>query len=163
MKLTKFASACAALLLVPALASCSSDSQSTSTPTSATASPDAGNAVAPLPTGGAELADTSWELSGLASVTGSVSDLGITLEFTADQASGKGGVNTYSAGYTSAADGSLKFDQIAATSMAGDQAAMDAETEYFATLQSVTGYSINGGLLDLFVGPDQVMTYTSAS
>lgn len=32
-----------------------------------------------------------------------------------------------------------------------------------ATLHSVTGYSINGGLLDLFVGPDQVMTYTSAS
>ena len=61
MKLTKFASACAALLLVPALASCSlSDSQSTSTPTLAPTFPDAGNAVAPLPTGGAELADTSW-------------------------------------------------------------------------------------------------------
>ena len=96
-------------------------------------------------------------------MTGSVTDLGITLEFTADQASGTGGVNTYSAGYTSAASGSLTFDKIAATSMAGEAAAMDAETEYFATLQSVTGYSINGGLLDLFAGSDQVMTYVSAN
>lgn len=117
--------------------------------------------TAPLPTGGAELADTTWALSGLATTTDSLSDSGITLEFTADQASGSAGINTYSAGYTSAADGTLAFTAIASTQMAGDEAMMALETEYLAALGSVTGYSVNGGLLDLFAGPDQILTFTA--
>ena len=72
-------------------------------------------------------------------------------------------MNTYTAGYTSAADGTLTFSDIASTAMAGDDAAMKAEDAYLAALKTVTGYSINGGLLDLFAGPDQVLAFTSAS
>ena len=165
MNLPRLGAACAALLLIPALASCSSDSQSPTTSTSSAAaqSPSAGNAVAPLPTGGAELADTKWALSGASHETGSLAGTRITLDFTADTAGGNGGVNTFTAGYTSAAEGTLTFSDIASTAMAGDDAAMKAKDAYLAALKTVTGYSINGGLLDLFAGPDQVLTFTSAS
>lgn len=165
MMRTRIGLAAAALLLVPALASCSSGDTATpaqSTP-AATQSESAGNATAPLPTGGAELASTKWALSGASYATGSLSDTGITLEFSADTASGNAGVNTYTASYTSSADGTLKLGPIASTKMAGDEAAMDAEAKYLEALATVTGYSVNGGLLDLFAGPDQVLTFVSGS
>ena len=162
MRFSKIGAGVAALLLVPALASCSSSSTSDAAASSPPASAaQRSNMTAPLPTGGAELADTTWALSGLATTTDSLSDSGITLEFTADQASGSAGINTYSAGYTSAADGTLTFTAIASTQMAGDEAMMALETEYLAALGSVTGYSVNGGLLDLFAGPDQILTFTA--
>lgn len=166
---TSSVAAIGALLLVPALlAGCSSnDSTDTaSTPTSAspsvTSSADPGNATAPLPTGGAELASTKWALSGIATTTEDLSGSGITLDFAAAQASGNAGVNTYNAGYTASADGTLSFSAIASTNMAGDEAAMKLEAEYLGLLGKVTGYSVSGGLLDLFVGPDQMLTFTAA-
>lgn len=155
-------SAAAAASLVLSLAACGSgDSDDAATTPAADASaPAAGNATAPLPTGGAELADTSWTLSGLATTTDSLADSGITLTFSASEASGSAGVNTYTAGYTSTADGTLTFSAIASTQMAGDEAAMALEVEYLDMLSKVTGYSVSGDLLDLFVGPDQMLTYT---
>ena len=151
----------AAAPLALTLAACNSgDSDDATTPTAEASAPTAGNATAPLPTGGAELADTAWTLSGIATTTDSVSDSGITLKFTASEASGNAGVNTYTAGYTSTADGTLTFTAIASTQMAGDEAAMALETEYLDTLSKVTAYSVSGDLLDLFVGPDQMLTYT---
>jgi heat shock protein HslJ len=154
--------AVASLALPLVLAGCSSsDSGETATsPAAAASSPAAGNATAPLPTGGAELADTSWLLTGIATTTDSLADSGITLQFSASEASGNAGVNTYTAGYTATADGTLTFTAIASTQMAGDEAAMALESEYLETLQKVTGYSVSGDLLDLFVGPDQMLTYT---
>ncbi|HEX6888206.1 MAG TPA: META domain-containing protein [Candidatus Nanopelagicales bacterium] len=156
-------------LLVPALlAGCSSSDDTTSTTPTAAASaaasavPGGGNATAPLPTGGAELASTTWALSGLATSTDDVSGSGITLDFAAAEASGNAGVNTYNATYTSSADGTLTFSAIASTKMAGDEAAMKLEAEYLDMLGKVTGYSVSNGLLDLFVGPDQMLTFTAA-
>ena len=64
--------------------------------------PSGGNPFgAPRPYGGAELADTSWVLGGAAWGSGDYSRSGITLDFAADSAGGSGGVNTYTAGYTS--------------------------------------------------------------
>ncbi len=165
MKISKLMAGVAGVLLIPAFASCSSDSPSSDTSpavSSQAASAAAGIGTAPLPTGGAELADTMWALSGASYTNTTLSDLGITLDFAAAEATGNGGVNTYSASYTSSADGSLTFGPIASTAMAGEQAAMDAETQYLTALQTVTAYSVNSeGLLDLFAGPDQVLTFTS--
>ena len=61
-------------------------------------------------------------------------------------------MNTYTASYTSAADGTLTLGPIASTKMAGDEAAMDAEAKYLEALATVTGYSVSGGLLDMFAG-----------
>lgn len=150
----------AAMLMVPVLAACGSSSSSSesSSSTSAVASPAA--PVAPLPTGGAELADTSWVLSGMSSTNESMADSGVTLSFSADTASGNSGINTYSGTYTSSSDGKLAFGPLAGTLMAGDETKMKVEAEYLAALAKVTGYSVNGDLLDLFAGPDQILTYT---
>jgi heat shock protein HslJ len=163
MKTSGLMAAIAAALLIPTLAACSSDSTSTSTTSpAASEAPVAGNGTAPLPTGGAELANTRWTLSGASYDTAVTEASGITLDFAEADASGNGGVNTYNASYTSAADGSLTFGPIASTKMAGEQAAMDAEATYLEALQSVTGYSVNSeGLLDLFAGPDQILTFVT--
>lgn len=162
MMTSKLTAAVAAALLIPTLAACSSDSTSTTTSPAASEAPIAGNGAAPLPTGGEQLANTMWKLSGAASDTAISESSGITLDFAAADASGNGGVNTYNASYTSATDGSLKFGPIASTKMAGEQAAMDVEATYLAALQSVTAYSVHAdGLLDLFAGPDQVLTFVS--
>ena len=162
MKTSRLMAAIAVALLIPTLASCSSDSTSTTTSPAASEAPVAGNGTAPLPTGGAELANTKWKLSGAAYDTAVTDASGITLDFAEADASGNAGVNSYNASYTSAADGSLTFGPIASTKMAGEQAAMDAEAKYLAALQSVTAYSVNAeGLLDLFAGPDQVLTFVA--
>ncbi len=88
---------------------------------------------------------------------------GITLDFAADSAGGNGGVNTYTAGYTSAPDGALRFSNIAITAMAGDDAAMEAEDAYLAALKTVTGYTISAGELSLFAGPDPILGFLSAN
>jgi heat shock protein HslJ len=162
MRTSRLMAAIAAALLIPTLASCSSDSTSTTTSPAASEAPVVGNGTAPLPTGGAELANTKWKLSGAAYDTAVTDASGITLDFADADASGNAGVNSYNASYTSAADGSLTFGPIASTKMAGEQAAMDAEAKYLEALQSVTAYSVNAeGLLDLFAGPDQVLTFVT--
>ena len=113
----------------------------------------------PLPDGGAALADTSWALGGDMWRAGGLSWTGITLNFAADSAGGNGGVNTYTAGYTSATDGALSFSDIASAAMTGDDAAMEAEDAYLAALKTVTGYSISAGVLTLFGGPGQTMPF----
>jgi heat shock protein HslJ len=158
--MTKLVAFGAAMMLVPVLAACGSSSSSSSSSAAASAAASVANPVAPLPTGGAELADTNWVLSGMSSTNTSMADSGITLDFTADTASGNSGVNTYSGSYTSSTDGKLAFGALAGTLMAGDEAKMKIEADYLAALAKVTGYSVNGDLLDLFAGPDQILTYT---
>lgn len=161
-RMAKLVTVVAATVVLPlALVGCSSDSDSASPTASSPAAVSPGNAVAPLPTGGAELADTQWALSGASYTNTSLADAGITLDFAAAEVSGNAGVNTYNAAYTSAADGSVAISEIASTQMAGDEAAMKAEAEYLAALATVTGYSLSGGLLDLFTGPDQILTFTA--
>jgi heat shock protein HslJ len=158
MKMSRVLALGAAVLIIPALAACGSSSSSSDSTSAATASAVA--PVAPLPTGGAELADTSWVLSGMSSTNTSMADSGVTMAFTATDVSGNSGVNTYSGTYTSSTDGKLAFGALAGTMMAGDEAKMKIEADYLAALATVTGYSVNGDLLDLFAGPDQILTYT---
>jgi heat shock protein HslJ len=150
MRTVKALSLAAALLLVPVLAACGGSASSGASVVAP---------VGPQPTGGADLSGTSWLLSGASSTTAPLTDSGITLEFTFNQARGNGGVNSYSATYAAHDDGRIKLGPIISTMVAGDPAKMKAEAAYLATLQKVTGYSVSGGLLDLFTGPDQVLTY----
>ncbi|MEI6363211.1 MAG: META domain-containing protein [Actinomycetes bacterium] len=145
-----------ALVLMPILAACSASGSGSSADGASVGAP-----VGPRPTGGADLANTSWALSGSASSTAGLAGSGITLEFTFNQARGNGGVNSYSATYTAHPDGRLKLGPIISTMMAGDPGKMKTEADYLSTLGKVTGYSVDAGLLDLFIGPDQVLTYTA--
>jgi heat shock protein HslJ len=74
-----------------------------------------------------------------------VSDL--TLK--AGQASGSGGVNSFSGTYQASADSKISFGPLAATAMAGPPAAMDQESKYFAALAKVQRYDFNQGNLVL--------------
>jgi heat shock protein HslJ len=160
MRISKVVVLAAAMLMIPTLAACGSSASSTADggPSSSMASAVA--PVAPLPTGGVELAATNWVLSGMSSTNTSMADSGITLDFTETDVSGSSGVNTYSGTYTSSTDGKLAFGALASTLMAGDEAKMKVEADYLAALATVTGYSTSGDLLDLFAGPDQILTYT---
>jgi heat shock protein HslJ len=89
-----------------------------------------------------------------------MADSGITLDFTATDVSGNAGINTYNGTYTSSTDGTLTFGPLISTKMAGDEAKMKVEADYLAALGTVTAYSVNGDLLDLFAGPNQILTYT---
>ena len=162
MKTSRLLAAIAAALLHPDAGRVQADSASTTTTPAASEAPAAGQGTAPLPTGDAMSKRENGQLSGTAYDTSVTEASGITLDFAAADASGNAGVNTYNAKYTSATDGSLKFGPIASTQMAGEQAAMDAEAKYLEALQSVTAYSVNAeGLLDLFAGPDQILTFVS--
>lgn len=172
--LVRLAAAFAAPLLLAACSSATTTGGSASTPeaqTSAAASgspqsseaPQAGGQAAPLPTGGLALADTKWALSGVNWTTDDVTGFEVTLDFTADNASGFAAVNQYNGSYTATTDGTLEFGPLATTKMAGEEAAMKFEAEYLAALAKVTNYSAAGDLLDLFAGTDQILTFTKAS
>jgi|JI8StandDraft_1071087.scaffolds.fasta_scaffold752461_1 heat shock protein HslJ len=153
MKLSRIVALAAAALLIPLLAACGGSASGSS---ESSAAPDATTGAQPA--GGDPLAGTSWVLTDGLSKDGSAS--GITIEFADKDVSGKSGVNTYFGGYTSATDGTLQFDPLASTMMAGDEAAMALETEYLAALQSAFGYTLVDGTLTVFGAADQVLTYS---
>ncbi|MDI1289071.1 MAG: META domain-containing protein, partial [bacterium] len=82
-----------------------------------------------------------------------------TITFTDTTASGFGGVNQYNTTFTSGPDGDLDFGEIASTKMAGSDEAMQAEQAYLASLDTVTGYTVAGDVLELFAGEQEVLTY----
>jgi heat shock protein HslJ len=101
----------------------------------------------------------SWTLTTAAAIDGDVSAFAITLDLAAPTASGFGGVNQYTTTFTSTDAGALEFAPIASTKMAGPDDAMAAEQAYFTALDSVTGYTVAGGDLQLFAGDDVVLAY----
>jgi heat shock protein HslJ len=115
------------------------------------------SAAASGPAGG-DLAG-SWSLTSAATSSVDLSAFAITLELAAPNASGFGGVNQYTTTFTSTAEGGLEFGPIASTKMAGPDDAMAAEQAYFTALDSVTGYTVVGGDLQLFAGEQVVLTY----
>ena len=87
---------------------------------------------------------------------------GVTITFEADTVGGQAPVNSWSAGYTSTDGGGLELGPIASTLMAGSEEAMDAESAYFALLETVDGYTtVEAGELYLFDGQMNVLVYSS--
>jgi heat shock protein HslJ len=147
----------AATVLLPLLAACGGNAAAP-----ASSAPVSGAPIGAQPTGGEALAGTSWVLMDGPFTSDDLAASGITLEFAETELSGSGGVNRYFGGYTSTTDGSLQIGVLASTEMAGDEAAMALEQEYFAALQSIFGYTIEDGTLTLVGAADQVLTYTAA-
>lgn len=146
----------AAALLLPLLAACGGTASSASTATPAASE----SPIGAKPSGGADLAGTSWVLSGGIGAGADLSASGIDLEFADKDLAGSAGVNRYFGSYTSTSDGTLTIGTIGSTMMAGDEAKMALETEYLTALQSVFGYTVTGDTLELFGAADQVLTYT---
>ena len=64
-------------------------------------------------------------------------------------ATGSGGVNSFSGSYEASGDGTISFGEIASTLMAGEPAAMEQETEFFAALKAAENFELNDGKLVL--------------
>jgi heat shock protein HslJ len=135
--------AAVALLLVPALVSCGGKSESSG------GGPQGGDGLV-----------ASWSLTSAAASSSKLSDFAITLIFSDTTASGFGGVNQYTTTFTSGPTGDLDFGDIASTRMAGSPAAMQAEQTYFAELETVTGYTVADGELELYAGEQEILTYS---
>lgn len=83
----------------------------------------------------------------------------VTLTFQGERLGGRGPVNTFSATFTAAEDGSMTLGPIAATKMAGPKERMTAEAAIFDLLARVDGYTaVEGGELYLFDDRFQVLT-----
>jgi heat shock protein HslJ len=85
----------------------------------------------------------------------------VTMTFEAESVGGQAPVNTYSAGYTTTGSGAIELGPIASTLMAGEPDAMQAETEFFALLGAVDGYTtVAGGEMYMFDGDLQTMAFS---
>lgn len=84
-------------------------------------------------------------------------DTNIIAEFKDGTLSGSGGVNQYSARYTTEladqASGKIRIQEITSTKMAGTQEMLAQEAEYFQALEQISEYSIEDGSL--------ILAYTS--
>ena len=148
MRASRLAATMALLVLAPLAAACSSSGSSSSSPSASVAGAKGGPGLV-----------ASWNLTGAALDTADLSTFNITLTFTDTTASGFSGVNQYTTTFTSSPEGALDFGPIASTKMAGSDAAMKAEQAYLAALDTVTGYTVTGSELDLFSGPQEILTY----
>ncbi|HEX6888657.1 MAG TPA: META domain-containing protein [Candidatus Nanopelagicales bacterium] len=109
--------------------------------------------------GDLRLGEPWYLVGGMAEELGAAA--GATITFEGEQVGGQAPVNSWSAGYTANDDGAMELGPIAATLMAGPEAAMAAEAAYLAALDAVDGYTaVAAGELYLFTGKDNVLVYS---
>jgi heat shock protein HslJ len=102
----------------------------------------------------ASLEGTSWRASGINNGKGGVESNAQTPAVTAvfgedGTLSGTGGCNQYTATYTVSGRDGLTVGPVAATQKACDEDVMATEAQYFAALEQVATYSIEGNQLTL--------------
>ena len=100
------------------------------------------------------LAGTSWTATGINNGKNAVESNAqtetVTAEFGEDgKVTGSGGCNTYSATYTTTDPDGITFGPVVSTKMACADEANAVEQQYFAALEAVTTYSIDGTTLTL--------------
>ena len=106
-----------------------------------------------------------WRLVSYQGADGQVSDVSaneITIRFGADgSVSGSGGCNGYRGTYTADATGALALSQVVATLRAcADETKTAWETRYFAALQTVSAYKLDGDRVQLvFAGGAGLLTF----
>lgn len=100
---------------------------------------------------GATLEGTTWKATEIAGVSAVLTERGVevTAAFAAGELSGSGGVNRYTATYTTQSDGRIEISQPAATLMAGPPKAMAQEEAYFTALTKATQYAVTADELTL--------------
>jgi heat shock protein HslJ len=98
----------------------------------------------------AALAGQVWRAVEIAGVTTAPADgAEATATFEGGTVSGSGGVNRYTAAYTTQEPDGIAIEQAAATLMAGPEDAMAQEQAYFTALTQATTFSVDGESLTL--------------
>jgi heat shock protein HslJ len=100
------------------------------------------------------LAGTSWQATGInngkEAVVGMDGTEQVTLVFGADgTVSGSGGCNTYSGPYTTTGTDQLTIGTLASTMKACEEQVMETEQMFFAALENVATYQLEGNTLTL--------------
>jgi heat shock protein HslJ len=109
-----------------------------------------------------ELSGTAWILTG-STLTGKGADQAeITAEFSDEQMSGQAPVNRYMAAYEVQGE-AIEFGTIAATLMAGPEAQMELETEFFELLESVDSYTLAEDALILRAEDAEVLEFEATA
>jgi heat shock protein HslJ len=100
------------------------------------------------------LAGTVWTLTTIATpdtqaVSSTVAGTKVTATFDGGAVSGSGGCNRYHGAYSADGSGSLSIGSVAATKMMCAANVSDQEQAYFASLEKVASYAIEGDQLTL--------------
>jgi len=95
---------------------------------------------------------TSWRLSEWTLSSLDPADFTITAQFADGTVSGSSGVNLYSGPAKLGPGDAFSVGQVSATEMAGDEAAMRAESAYLTLLRAAESYKTADGKLTLFDG-----------
>lgn len=112
-----------------------------------------------------EITGSTWELVSLTPAGGSAEDTtggGITMAFGSQNAvSGSGGCNNYRSSYTTTGSGKIEFAPVAATLRACPDPQSVRETRFFAALDAVTAYRLDGGRLILSADDGTELVFTA--
>jgi heat shock protein HslJ len=108
--------------------------------------------------GAATLEGQVWKAVEIAGVTTAPADgAEATATFEGGAVSGSGGVNRYTAGYTTEEPDGIAIEQPAATLMAGPEDAMAQEQAYFTALTQAATFSVNEMSLTLMDGQGETL------
>lgn len=113
----------------------------------------------------AEITGSTWELVSLTPAGGAAEDTtggGVTLSFgPGSEVSGSGGCNNYHTSYTTTGSGNIDFALAAATLMACEEPQGSREGRFFAALDAVSSYRLDGGRLILSANDGTELIFTA--
>ena len=92
-----------------------------------------------------------------------VADSEVTAEFASGKVSGSGGVNSYSAPYTTSGNDAIEIGDAAATLMAGPEPLMAQEAAYFKALGEAARYRVSADALELLNDKGDTLVRFSAT
>ena len=107
----------------------------------------------------AALEGSPWKLAAWSVSSLDPADFEITADFADGRISGRSAVNSYGGDCSASADGSFSVGPVAMTEMAGEPAAMQAESLYHALLAQSRHWRIAGSQLVLSAGSQDLLVF----
>ncbi|HRT06241.1 MAG TPA: protease inhibitor I42 family protein [Kiritimatiellia bacterium] len=111
------------------------------------------------PPSAAALENTRWKLAAWSASSLNPAGFDVTAEFADGRIGGRSGVNRYGGDYSAAADGEFSVGALAMTEMAGDPAAMQAESLYHALLAQADRWRIAQAQLVLSAAAQDLLIF----
>jgi len=109
--------------------------------------------------GAASLADTRWRLAAWSASARAPAEFEITAEFAAGRIGGRSAVNSYGGDCSATADGDFSVGALAMTEMAGEPAAMQAESLYLSLLAQARRWRIANAQLVLSADAQNLLIF----
>lgn len=107
----------------------------------------------------ASLENSRWKLAAWSAGSLDPADFDITAEFADDRIGGRAAVNSYGGDYSAAADGRFSVGALAMTEMAGEPAAMQAESRYLSLLAQADRWRVAQAQLVLSAAAQDLLIF----